>query len=80
MLASFDGSNYTQVFVPYHNNNNREMLTSALGHWLIIYIKKVFMGNEKKVINILTVFFISHKSGIKTFLKWIIKECPKGTR
>ena len=38
------------------------------------------MGNEKKVINILTVFFISHKSGIKTFLKWIINECPKGTR
>ena len=35
------------------------------------------MGNEKKIINILTVFFISHKSSIKTFLKWIIKECPK---
>ena len=35
------------------------------------------MENEKKVINILTAFFISHKSGIKTFLKWIINECPK---
>ena len=31
------------------------------------------MGNEKKkVINILTTFFISYKSDIKTFLKWII--------
>ena len=38
------------------------------------------MGNEKKVINILTVFFISHKSGIKTFLKWIINKCPKDAR
>ena len=35
---------------------------------------------KKKVINILTAFFISHKSGIKTFLKWIINEYPKGTR
>ena len=39
------------------------------GHSLIIHIKKVFMGNEKKVINILIAFFISYKSGIKTFLK-----------
>ena len=39
------------------------------------------MGNEKKkVINNLTVFFIFHKSSIKTFLKWIINEFPKGTR
>ena len=29
------------------------------------------MENEKKI-NILTAFFISHKSDIKTFLKWII--------
>ena len=34
-------------------------------------LKKVFMGKEKKIINILTVFFIFHKSNIKTFLKWI---------
>ena len=33
------------------------------------------MENEKKkVINILTVFFIFHKNGIKTFLKWIINN------
>ena len=42
------------------------------GHWLIIQLKKVFMGKEKeKAINILTAFFISHKSDVKTFLKWI---------
>ena len=35
---------------------------------------------KKKVINILTIFFISYKSDIKNFLKWIINECPKGTR
>ena len=34
-------------------------------------LKKVFMGKEKKIINILTVFFIFHKSNIKTFLKLI---------
>ena len=38
------------------------------------------MGTEKKVINILTVFFISYKSDVKTFLKWILKDCSKGTR
>ena len=38
-----------------------------LGHLLIIQLKKVFMGKEKK--NVLTVFFISHKSDVKTFLK-----------
>ena len=50
-----------------------------LGHLLIINLKKVFMKNEKKkVINILTVFFIFYKSGIKIFLKWIINEYRKG--
>ena len=28
-----------------------------------------FMGKEKKTINVLTTFFISHKSDVKTFLK-----------
>ena len=28
----------------------------SLGYLLIIYLKKVFMENEKKVINILTTF------------------------
>ena len=30
------------------------------------------MEKDKKTFNILTVFFIFHKSDIKTFLKWII--------
>ena len=44
--------------------------------------KKKFIGkdNKKKTINILTFFFISHKSGVKIFLKWIVNQCPKGTR
>ena len=53
-----------------------------LGYWLIIHLKKVFMGKEmgeKKAINILTAFFIFHKSGVKTFLKWIVNHCPKDT-
>ena len=33
------------------------------------------MEKEKKTINVLIVFFISHKSNIKTFLKWILKQC-----
>ena len=32
-------------------------------------VKKKIMGKEKKTINILTVFFISHKSDVKTFIK-----------
>ena len=38
------------------------------------------MGKEKKKVDILIVFSISHKSGVKTFLKWIVNHCPKGTR
>ena len=33
------------------------------------------MEKEKKIINVLIVFFISHKSNVKTFLKWILKQC-----
>ena len=40
----------------------------SLRYWLIIHLKKVFMGKEKKK-KVLIVFFISHKSDVKTFLK-----------
>ena len=30
-------------------------------------VKKKFMGKKKKTINVLIVFFISHKSDVKTF-------------
>ena len=38
------------------------------------------MGKEKKVINVSTIFSIFHKSGVKTFLKWIINYYFKDTR
>ena len=41
-------------------------------------IKESFYRKRKKTINILTTFFISHKSNIKTFLKWIVNYYPKG--
>ena len=41
--------------------------------------KEIFMGKEKKAINVLTTFFISHKNGFKNFLKWIVNQYPKGT-
>jgi len=44
-------------------------------------VKESFYGKrKKKVINILTAFFISHKSDVKTFLKWIVNQCPMVTR
>ena len=51
------------------HNYLRKILTSALGHRL--QLKKVFMEKEKKAINVLTDFFISHKSDIKTFFNSI---------
>ena len=48
-----------------------------LEQWLIIYLKKIFMEKEKKI-NIFTDFSISHKSSVKTFIKWIVNHCPKG--
>ena len=50
-----------------------------LRHCLIIKLRKILM-KKKKTINILTTFFISHKSDVKIFLKWIINQCLKGTR
>ena len=44
------------------------MLTDALRTIVNNPFKKSFYG-KKKTINILTTFFISNKSGVKTFLK-----------
>ena len=55
------------------------MLTNALRILVNNPFKENFYG-KKKVINILTTFFIFHKNDVKTFLKWILNECPKGTR
>ena len=45
------------------------MLTSALKALVKDLVKKSFYRKRKKTINVLIVFFISHKSDVKTFLK-----------
>ena len=55
------------------------MLTSALKALVNNPFKESFYGKLKNIY-ILTIFLISNKNGIKTFLKWIINECPKDTR
>ena len=52
------------------------MLTSVLKVLIKNPIKENFYEKRKKAINILTAFFISHKSDVKIFLKWIFNECP----
>ena len=47
----------------------RVMLTSALRELINNSVKKSFYGKRKKAINVLIIFFIFHKSDIKTFLK-----------
>ena len=47
--------------------NKKEMLTNVLRVIVNNPFKKSFY--EKKIINISTVFSISHKSGVKIFLK-----------
>ena len=57
------------------------MLTSALRALVKNPVKESFYGKRKeKVINVLTIFFIFHKSDVKTSLKWILNQCLKGTR
>ena len=41
-------------------------------------IKESFY-RKKKTFNILTAFSIFHKNDVKTFLKWILNQCPNGT-
>ena len=54
------------------------MLTDTLRAIVNNSFKESFYGKIKKVINILIIFFIFHKSGVKTFLKLIVNHCPKG--
>ena len=59
------------------------MLTDALKAMVNNPFKESFYGKKKekkrKAINVLTTFFISHKSGVKTFIKCIVSQCFKGT-
>ena len=58
----------------------REILTNVIRALVNNQFKGSFYGKRKeKTINVLTAFFISYKSGIKTFLKWIVNQCPKDT-
>ena len=56
------------------------MLTNALKALFKNLVKENFYGKrKKKAINVLTHFFISHKSDVKIFLKWIVNQYLKGT-
>ena len=58
------------------------MLTSALRALVKNPVKESFhwKRKKKKKINVLTAFFISCKSDVKTFFNWILNQCPKSTR
>ena len=53
-----------------------KILMNALKALVKNPVKESFYGKRKK--NILTIFFISHKSDVKTFLKCIVNEYSKG--
>ena len=56
------------------------MLTSAFRVLVNNLVKENFYRKRKKAINALTAFFIPYKRDVKIFLKWIVNQCPKGTR
>ena len=56
------------------------MLTSVLKVLVNNSVKESFYWKKKKkTINVLTDFFISYKSDVKTFLKLIFNQCLKST-
>ena len=60
----------------YISKSKREILMSTLRVLVKNPVKESFYGKrKKKTINVLIVFFISHESNVKTFLKWILKQC-----
>ena len=56
------------------------MLTNVLRALVNNSFKENFQGEKKQLINVFTDFFIFHKSGVKTYIKWIVNQFPKGTR
>ena len=60
----------------YHKFIKRKMLTNTFRVLVNNTLKKTFIGKGKKIINILTAFFIYHKNNVKTFLKWIFNKYP----
>ena len=59
------------------NKFSRKMLKDVFNVIINNSFKESFY--RKKIINILTAFSISNKSGVKTFLNWIGNHFPKGT-
>ena len=51
------------------------MLSNVLKTLIKNPVKKKFLW-EKKKFNVLTTFFITDKSDVKTFLKLIVNKCP----
>ena len=53
------------------------MLTDAFRAMVNNQFRESLYGKRKeKQFNILTTFFIFHKSGVKIFLKWIVNHYP----
>ena len=56
------------------------MLTITLRVLIKNLVKEIFYEKRKRKINVLTVFFISYKSDVKTFFNWTFNQCLKDTR
>ena len=52
------------------------MLTNALRSLVYELFQETFY-EEKKLI-VFTAFYISHESGVETFIKWFVNNCTKG--
>ena len=62
-------TNALKTFMGHVNKCHRALVNNP--------IKESFYGKRKKIINVFDIFFfISHKSNVKTFLKWILNQCP----
>ena len=58
-----------------------KILTDALRAIINNSFKESFYRKRRKtIINVLTIFSISNKSDVKTFLKWIVNHSLKGIR
>ena len=57
------------------------MLTSIVRVFVnnLVKYNKVFIGKEKKLINVLTIYFFFYKSDVKTFLRLIVNLYYKDT-
>ena len=56
------------------------MLMSIPGVLVKNLVKESFYEKKKKIINVLTVFFIFQKSNVKTLFNWIFNQYSNDTR